>query len=724
LIKVFCRLVQREDGAAQNHDVRERGVSMALIERSIRKRAGVRRAGSLYRYPATAPILCIPTMTAPTPQATFAQSLAQAHAALRAGRAATAERWLRALDARVPGDVNCLWLLGAALLYQDKISESIAALDEVLTRAPDFAAARVDLARAHRSDGRPERAREEVRRVLEKMPQQHHAWLAYGDALVDLEQYADACVAFERARLTDPHRERIDEATTALVADDRQTSERIFRTILQQDASHVAALCGLAAVSIAADKAHDAERLLRHALKQSAHSPLAWRGLGQALVVLGRLEEAEAAARRLLKIEPENAQSWITIASVSTRLLRQADALEAYEQAARLKPDEVRLRMSIGHIHKTLGRRNESEAAYKTALQMNPAIAEAYWSLADLKNYSFSNVEIAAMQQLLTDHGTDRPSMAQLHFALGKAFEQRAQYADAFAHYARGNELRRLDAPFDIQHFERRTARIRAFFDEQFFTQHAGSGNPDPAPIFIVGLPRSGSTLVEQILASHSRVEGTMELPNIINIAHQFDDMDASRDGYPETVGTAPAGLFTALGGRYLEETAPLRMGREHFTDKLPNNFSHVGLIQAILPRATIIDARRHPMDCCFSTFKQHFAEGQTFSYDLDDLGRYYRCYLSLMEHWDAVLPGKVLHLQYEDLVHDPEANIRRLLDHCRLPFEAACLSFHETRRSVRTASAEQVRQPIYTSGVGHWRHFEQELQPLRKALGEIVERF
>jgi hypothetical protein len=229
---------------------------------------------------------------------------------------------------------------------------------------------------------------------------------------------------------------------------------------------------------------------------------------------------------------------------------------------------------------------------------------------------------------------------------------------------------------------------------------------------------------VEQILASHSRVEGTMELPNIINITHQFDDMLASRDGYPETVGTAPPGLLTALGSRYLEETAPLRTAREHFTDKLPNNFSHVGLIHSILPHATIIDARRHPMDCCFSTFKQHFAEGQTFSYDLNDLGRYYRCYLSLMDHWDAVLPGKVLHVQYEDLVRDPEANIRRLLDHCRLPFEAACLSFHETRRSVRTASAEQVRQPIYTSGVGYWRHFEKELLPLQQALGDALERY
>ena len=662
-------------------------------------------------------------MTAPRAEASFEQGLHQAHAALRAGRAATAERWLRALEARHPGEVNCLWLLGAALLAQEQIPESIAMLEEVLRRAPDFAHARVDLARAYRCAGQPLRSREEVRRVLEKEPRHPLAWLAYGDALVDLEQYEDARVAFERARLSDPQRRRVEEATAALVAEERKSAERLFRGILRSDPSHVAALCGLAALSLAADRAEDAERLLRHALKQSAYHPLTWRGMVQALLALGRLTEAEVGARRLTRIEPENPQSWITIGSVATRLMRQEEALEAYEQAAQLKPGEVRLRLSIGHIHKTLGRRKDSEAAYKAALAMAPGTAEAYWSLADLKNYLFSDAEIATMQQLLASEKTERPSAAQLNFALGKALEQRQQYADAFAYYARGNALRRLDAPFDIGLFERRTARIRAFFDTAFFSRHAGSGDPSPAPIFIVGLPRSGSTLVEQILASHSRVEGTMELPNIITITHQFEDMVPGRDGYPETVATAPAGLFSALGNRYLAETAPLRTGKERFTDKLPNNFSHVGLIHAILPQATIIDARRHPMDSCFSVYKQHFAEGQTFSYDLEDLGRYYRCYLSLMDHWDAVLPGKVLHFQYEELVRDPEANIRRLLEHCHLPFETACLSFHETRRSVRTASAEQVRQPLYTSGVGYWRHFAEMLEPLRLALGDSLDR-
>ena len=651
------------------------------------------------------------------------QGLRRARQALRAGQAASAERALRALEQRYPGELNCRWLLGVALLDQERIADSIATLEAVVAAEPSFAAARVDLARACRASGQPARAREQVRQVLEKIPHHAPAWLAYADALVDLEQYADARVAFDRARQCDPEQTRVAQATAALVADDRRESERLFREVLQADPSQVAALCGLAALSLAADKPADAERLLRHAQKQSAHHPLIWRGLGQTQMALGRLAEAEAAARHLLMIEPDNPQSWITIAAVATRLLRQEQALEAYEQAARLQPAEVQLRLSIGHVQKTLGRRQQSEAAYHTSIAMDPACAEAYWSLADLKNYSFNDAEVACMERLLASGAVARAAAAQLHFALGKALEQRQHYAESFSHYARGNALRRLDAPFDIEHFERRAARIRAFFNAGFFARHAGSGNADPAPIFIVGLPRSGSTLVEQILASHSRVEGTMELPNIITITHQFDDMAADRDGYPDTVGSAPTGVFAALGSRYLEETAPLRSGRERFTDKLPNNFSHIGLIHAMLPNATIVDARRHPMDTCFSAFKQHFAAGQTFSYDLADLGRYYRSYLALMDHWDTVLPRKVLHFQYEDLVRDPEPQVRRLLEHCQLPFEAACLAFHATRRSVRTASAEQVRQPLYATGIGQWRHYETQLAPLRRALGDCLER-
>jgi tetratricopeptide (TPR) repeat protein len=657
-------------------------------------------------------------------QLTFEHSLRQAHAALRAGRAATAERWLRALAAKAPGELNCQWLIGAALLAQGQLSPAVESLERVLAVQPEFAAARVDLARAYRAAGRLEEARREVRRVLESVPSHPLAWLAYGDVLVDLKQYTDARIAYERARLTDPYRARIEEASAAFVAGDRKKPEEIFRVILQNDPSHVAALCGLAALSQTASVPKDAHRLLKHALSQSAHLPLAWRGLAPVLQDLGRLLEADAAIRHLLAIEPENPQNWVLLGSISIRLMRQDEALRAYLEAQRLNPESVGLQMSLGHLHKTAGRRRESEAAYKASLQLDPGHAEAYWSLADLKNYNFSDAEMAAMRGLLEGTSHERSSEAQLHFALARALEQRQDYPQAFSHYARGNALRRLDSPFDIGRFEAKTARVRRCFDHAFFAARAGWGCADPAPIFIVGLPRSGSTLVEQILASHSQVDGTMELQNILTIVREFDRQDANWDAYPENVRAASADQLSALGRRFLDETSPLRSGRARFIDKMPNNFSHVGLIHTLLPGATIIDVRRHPLDACFSTFRQYFAEGQSFSYDLEDLGRYYRCYLQLMDHWDEVLPGKVLHLSYEALVQDPDAAVRRLLAHCRLPFESACLSFHENRRPVRTASAEQVRQPIYQSAVGYWRHFARELEPLRHALGDALGRF
>jgi tetratricopeptide (TPR) repeat protein len=657
-------------------------------------------------------------------QAKLRAAYSQALQALRIGQAETAERQLRAIQAAAPGDVNSLRLLGVALLAQDKVLPAIETLERAVGTAPNFWHARTDLARAYRSAGRLQEARAELQRVVAAAPGLEAAWLAYGDVLVDLERYPDARVAYERARLADPYARRIEEATAALVAEDRKTAELIFREILKADASHVGAVCGLAAISLTVSRGADAERLLRHALKQSAHLPLAWRGLSQAMVDLGRLPEAEAAVRHLLKIEPENPKNWVMLGNVCTRMMRQPDALLAFEEAARLNPNEVRLRLSIGHLHKTLGHRRESEDAYKSCLALDPNFSEVYWSLADLKTYVFSGAEVAAMQALVKGDGGDDTDQAHLHFALGRAFEHRNSYAAAFEHYAAGNRRRRKTVVFDIRVFENKTRRVRKCFDATFFAERANAGFGDPAPIFVVGLPRSGSTLVEQILASHSSVEGTFELPNVLTIVRELDHANPEHDAYPERVNSIPLAQFALLGRRYIEETAPLRSGRRHFIDKMPNNFSHVGLIHSMLPDAIIIDVRRHPMDSCFSTYKQHFAEGQSFSYDLDDLGRYYRCYLSLMDHWDAVLPGKVLHLQYEHLVRDPETNIRRLLRHCGLDFEPGCLAFHETKRPVRTASAEQVRQPLYASGVGYWKHFETQLEPLRLALGDATERF
>ena len=640
------------------------------------------------------------------------------------GQAATAEQQLRAIQVRAPGDVNSLRLLGVALLDQDKAAAAAETLERVVAAAPKFWHARADLARAYRREGRLEQARAELQRVVAAAPTLEVAWLAYGDVLVDLEKYPDARVAYDRSRACDPHARRIEEATAAMVAEDRKTAEGIFREILQTDAAHVAAVCGLAAISLTASRPADALRLLRHALKQSAHLPLIFRGLCQALTDLSQLPEAEEAVRYLLKIEPENSQNWVTLGNVCSRMMRQPEALAAFQEAMRLNPKEVRLKLSIGHLYKTLGQRSACEEAYRACLTSDTAMGEAYNGLAELKNYEFSDAEISGMQGLLKGDGGDDKDQAQLHFALGRAFEQRKNYDAAFQHYAVGNRRRRKTVVFNIAAFEAKSRRVASVFDEAFFAERRDAGCSDSSPIFIVGLPRSGSTLVEQILASHSHVEGTFELPNVLTIVRELDQTEAERDTYPEVVPSLPLDLLAKLGQRYIGETAPLRSGRAHFIDKMPNNFSHVGLIHAMLPKAIIVDVRRHPMDSCFSTYKQYFAEGQSFSYDLNDLGRYYQSYLRLMDHWDRVLGGKVLHVSYEDLVRSPEANIRRLLQHCALDFEPACLSFHETKRPVRTASAEQVRQPLYSSGVGYWKNFAAQLEPLKAALGESLQRF
>jgi tetratricopeptide (TPR) repeat protein len=442
------------------------------------------------------------------------------------------------------------------------------------------------------------------------------------------------------------------------------------------------------------------------------------------LLEAGRLAEAETEVRRALLVEPDSPRCWISLATINGRMQRPEAALAAYREAERISPDEPLVHLSIGHVLKTLGRRTECERVYHECIARDAAAGEAYVSLAELKNYEFAPAEIATMQALLAAGTGGDGNAARLHFALGRAHEQRGATAIAFSHYAAGNRLRRAESPFDFADFELQTRRVISCLDQAFFAAAAGGGFADQAPIFIVGLPRSGSTLVEQILASHPAIDGTMELPNIPAYVRELEQLNARGDAYPHSLAVAPPAVLHALGRRYLRETAPLRNGRLRFTDKLPNNFLHVGLIHTILPQATIIDVRRHPLDACFSCFKQYFAAGQSFTYDLEGLGRYYRCYLNVMDHWDRVLPGRVLHVSYEELVRAPDEQVRRLLAHCGLEFDARCLEFHRTQRPIRTASSEQVRQPLYTSGIGYWRRFERELEPLSNSLGDCLARF
>jgi tetratricopeptide (TPR) repeat protein len=381
--------------------------------------------------------------------------------------------------------------------------------------------------------------------------------------------------------------------------------------------------------------------------------------------------------------------------------------------------------MSYGHALKTVGRQQDGIAAYRRALDLAPSLGEVWWSLANLKTVPFTDADVAAMEEALTRPGLAAEDLYHLHFALGRAYEERKAFEASFRQYDEGNRLRREAIGFDIAEFESFIADSKRLFTAGFFAERAGMGCPDPDPIFILGMPRSGSTLVEQILASHSMVEGTMELPDIPALARRLGLGKPGADGaaYPGCLADLDAEALAALGREYLERTRIQRKtDRPYFIDKLPNNWAHAGLIRLILPNARIVDARRHPLDCCFSNFKQHYARGQGFSYSLDDMGRYYRSYVDLMAHMDAVLPAPPYRVIHERLVDDPEGEIARLLDHLGLPFEPACLAFHETERAVRTASSEQVRRPINRAGIGQWKPYEPWLDPLKAALGPVLD--
>ena len=654
----------------------------------------------------------------------FHRAYTQAVALLERGDAVAAERELREMQRRWPGEVNSRRVLALALLAKGSNAEGIGLLEAVLAAAPDFANAMVDLAKAYRVQGRLQAAAELLRKALEQDGTLHDGWRLFGDLLVNLGDFAAARRAFQKFIDTDAHGPILEEAAQCMGREDGAKAETIFRRVLHETPNHIGALCGLAAVSMAAGFPQDAERLLRHATKQSAHMPLIRRGLAQALLDAGDLPGSEAAIRHSLLIDPSSSASWVQLGSVLAHTMRQTAALDAYDHALGIDPNQIRVLLSRGHVLKTLGRRAEAEAAYLRCIELQPDFGEAYYSLADFKNYTFSDDEVSAMQQVLQSSQTPDKTRVQMNFAVGRALEQRQQYSEAFAHYVAGNVARRRTAPFDAAAFEQKCRRVAATFSAQFLSARAGFGYADASPIFVVGLPRSGSTLVEQVLASHSSIEGTMELPHILRFVRELDHWQGRSDTYPESLIGISHELLALLGARFIDETRIYRSGRPRFIDKMPNNFSHIGLIQLILPNATIIDVRRHPMDACFSAYKQHFAQGQSFTYDLEDLGRYYRSYLELMDHWDEVLPGKVFHLAYEDLVRDTEPAVRKLLAHCGLDFEPACLRFHETKRSVRTASSEQVRVPIYDSGIGYWKNFEPQLEPLRRSLGSSLARF
>jgi tetratricopeptide (TPR) repeat protein len=503
-------------------------------------------------------------------------------------------------------------------------------------------------------------------------------------------------------------------------------SERMVRDFLLQHGHHVEAMRLLARIGMEHDVLDDAQLLLEGVLDLEPDYRAARFEYAQVLCRRHLYVEAQQQIKKLLGVDPSNRDYRTLHAMTCVGLGQHERAMELYRALLPGAVNPAELHLSIAHSLKTLGRQAAAITEYHAAAAAREGFGDAWWSLANLKTYRFTEAELEQMRAAEAAASTGSIDRYHLCFALGKALEDRGEYAVSFEYYTRGNALKHAASRYRPEVIEQNTRLQIEVCSRELFARHAGSGAPAADPIFIVGLPRSGSTLLEQILASHSRVEGTHELADVTRMVVELQgrDWQLANPRYPAVLAQMTAEDFRRLGEKYLRDTRSYRSGKAHFIDKMPNNFRHVGLIHLILPNAKIIDARREPMACCFGNLKQLFAHGQEFAYGIEDIARYYRTYLELMRHWDAVLPGRVLRVQYEDVVADLEGNVRRLLDHCGLEFEPACVQFYKTERSVRTASSEQVRQPIYREALEQWRHFEPWLGPLREALGDAVTRY
>lgn len=580
------------------------------------------------------------------------------------------------------------------------------------------------LAHARRMIGDdPASALAQIREVTDVAPQSSEAHRLTALALRRLGRIAEAEAAdLEAVRMAiyDP---QLLAAAQALIANQLHVAEPILKGRLKTDPTDCAAIRMLAELAARIGRLPDSENLLRRALELAPGFGAARANLATVLYKQNRYADAVEQLDKVLSEEPDNAAHRNLKAAALGRIGGYDEAIALYEELTRRFPDHAKLHMSHGHMLKTVGRQEDSVAAYRQALAMQPGLGEVWWSLANLKTVRFDAADVAAMEAALGSADISDEDRFHLHFALGKATEDARDWRRSFDHYAQGNALRRLQVDYDPHDTSRHVARSIAIFTPAFLAVRKGQGHDAPDPIFILGMPRAGSTLIEQILSSHSLVEGTMELPDIPAIAmREARQVDDGPGSWVAAIADASPARLAELGAEYLDRTRIQRKtDKPFFIDKLPNNWLYTGLIQLILPNARIIDARRHPMDCCFSNFKQHFAQGQAFSYALDDMGRYYADYVALMRHFDAVLPGRAHRVIHEALVDDPEGAVRRLLDHLGLPFEDACLRFHENERAVRTASSEQVRRPINRDGMDRWREYAAWLGPLEAALGPVL---
>jgi len=626
-------------------------------------------------------------------------------------------------------DVEALYIKAVCLRKLNQLDSSVSALQVVLQLDSGYVRAYQEMGHALLAAGKHTPAVDAYERAV----QIDSALLASWRALLGLYRKLDNKTGFDRAQHEIRQLEELAPALQAVKSnlnrDNIDLADQICRQYMQQNKQDIEGMRLLAEIANRANILDDAEFILESAVEFSPNHLGARFDYSNILLKRQKFGAAHEIASFLLKQHPENLQFKALLGATLSGIGQTQAAADHFKELIEAGFNLQHSLLFLGHTEKTMGDLEAAIKAYKELYAHKPDFGDAFWSLANTKTYSFSDVEIAHMEDYRKRDETSAIDKVHFHFALGKAYEDRKDYESAFNAYDQGNTLNRQLLDYQAPEIAKRVERQKSVCNAELFKSLSDVGAAAPDPIFVVGLPRAGSTLLEQILASHSQVDGTLELPNILSLSRRLRGRQPTGDDqepqYPRILAELEHDYFRRFGEQYIDDTRVFRGEGDYFIDKMPNNFLHIGLIKLILPNAKIIDARRHPMACCFSGFKQLFAEGQEFTYGLHEIGNYYRYYIEMMDHWDEVLPEYILKVQHEDVVDDLETQVRRMLDFCGLPFEESCLEFYKTERNIRTPSSEQVRQPIYKTGLEQWRNFEDHLQPLIEALGpEVLARY
>jgi tetratricopeptide (TPR) repeat protein len=660
------------------------------------------------------------------PQGTLAVALSHGFSLLAQEPALAAEQAGEIIKI-FPKEAQAHALLGAARRRLGDPAGAVTALERATKLSPFSAEFILERGLAEAASGESQRALNSLAHALNLDDRFVNAWRALADELMragDEDAAGRAYAKHVTASAKDPE---LLAAGQALNDGKLAVAERQLKSYLMRAPTDVAAIRMLAELAARIGRYQDAENLLERCVELAPDFHAARHNLAIVELRQGKADKSVAEVERLLKGNAKDPGYRTLYCAALSRLGDYDKAISQYRSLLADYPNQSKTWLSFGHALKTVGQQADSISAYRKSIDLQPSLGEAYWSLANLKTVRFSAGDIAAMRAQLGREDLNDEDRLHLYFALGKALEDAGDYQSSFENYEKGNELGAVRVRYDDAEFSTRRKRIEAAFTAETMRARRGAGCPAPDPIFVLGMPRAGSTLIEQILSSHSMIEGTAELPDIIamtkRLAAQTQDDEDSQ--YPANLAKMSDSDLRALGEEYLERTrAQRRTAKPLFIDKMPNNFAHAGFIRLILPNAKIIDARRHPMACCFSNFKQHFAKGQNFSYGQERIAQYYSDYVMLMKHFDAAAPGMVHRVIHERLVEDLETEVQALLDFIDVPFEEACLRFYETERAVRTASSEQVRQPIFTEGLDYWRHYEGWLGPMKATLGNVLDAY